>query len=178
MLGQPAGRLSVCSKNFHVEIFPNTINRINVKLLNIVVTLTELYPFVPLLVTVIVFHGHSGVKHFWLKISYFYQVKLKLLYDYWLHQVDYEHTTTFDFRTCSRKIIDILPRFQKKKKSFISFGFFSDTIEARAFKLCMTITLLGVYNVILSLMTLTLSQGHRCVGNINFKSHVLDSCHL
>ena len=38
----------------------------------------------------------------------------------------------------------------------------------------MVITLLGVYIVILGLMTLTLFQGDRCVRNINFKLRVFD----
>ena len=53
---------------------------------------------------------------------------------------------------------------------------FLDTIEARSFKLCMIITLLGVYIVIVGLMTLTLFQGHLRIRNINCKFHVLDSC--
>ena len=60
----------------------------------------------------------------------------------------------------------------------LAFFFSPDTMKARAFKLGMIITLLGVYIVIVALMTLTLFQGHRCVGNINCKLHVLDSCLL
>ena len=46
-------------------------------------------------------------------------------------------------------------------------GFLLDTIEARPFKLCMIITLLGVYIIILGLMTLTLFQDHRFVRDID-----------
>ena len=65
-----------------------------------------------------------------------------------------------------------------EKKSFI-IRFFSD-IKARFFILCLIITLLGVYIVIVGLMTLTLFQGtgHRCVRTINYKFHGLDSCPL
>ena len=42
----------------------------------------------------------------------------------------------------------------------------------------MIITLLGVYIVILGLMTLTLLQGHKYVRNRNRKLRVLDSCSL
>ena len=44
---RPSGRVSVCGKNFKVEIFLDTINMINVKLCMIVV-LIELNPFIPL----------------------------------------------------------------------------------------------------------------------------------
>ena len=52
-------------------------------------------------------------------------------------------------------------------------GFFPDTIKARSFNLCMVITLLGVYIVILGLIILTLFQGHSCTRNINCKLEVL-----
>ena len=54
---------SVCSKNFNVAIFSNTINMIDIKFCKMVIV-TELYPFIPLSVTLIVFQGHSSVKHF------------------------------------------------------------------------------------------------------------------
>ena len=63
------------------------------------------------------------------------------------------------------------------EKNF-NIGFFLDTIKARSFKLCMLISLLGVYIVLLGLITLILFQGHRYVRSINCKSHVLDSCPL
>ena len=51
-------------------------------------------------------------------------------------------------------------------------------VKERSFKLRMIITLLGVYIVILDLITLTLFQGQRCVRNITCKLHVLDCCPL
>ena len=82
----------------------------------------------------------------------------------------------FDFHTCSREIINIFPSLNLKK----NIGFFSYTIVARSFKLCMIIfiTLLEVYIVIQGLMTVTLFQGHRCVRNTKCKFHVLDFCPL
>ena len=61
-----------------------------------------------------------------------------------------------------------------------NFGFFLDNINVRSFKLCMIITLLGAYIVILGLMTLSLILFHceRCVRNINCALHVLDLCLL
>ena len=50
--------------------------------------------------------------------------------------------------------------------------------KARSFELCVIITLLGVYIVILGFMTMSLFQGHRCVKNINCQLRVLDSCPL
>ena len=60
---KPAGQLTICGKNFNFVIFSDTINMINVKLCMMVV-LIELYPFIPLSVTLIVFQGHSNVKQF------------------------------------------------------------------------------------------------------------------
>ena len=60
--GRPAGRMSACGNNFNVAIFSDTINTINVKLCMMVV-LTELYPFIPLSVVLIVFQGHSNVSN-------------------------------------------------------------------------------------------------------------------
>ena len=57
-------------------------------------------------------------------------------------------------------------------------GFFSNTLKVRSSKLCMVITLFGVYVVIVGLMTLTLFQGQRYVRIINCKLCVLDSCPL
>ena len=63
------------------------------------------------------------------------------------------------------------------EKNF-NIGFLSDTFKAKSFKLCRIITLLGIYIVVLGVMTLTFLQGHRCVRNINCKLHILDSCSL
>ena len=64
MIGvRPAGQLSVCDKNFNMVIFLDTVDIIFVKFCMMVV-LTELYPFMPLSVTLIVFQGHSSVKQF------------------------------------------------------------------------------------------------------------------
>ena len=48
-------------KNFYIAIFSDTINLINVKLYMMVV-LIELYPSIPLSVTLIIFQGHSNFK--------------------------------------------------------------------------------------------------------------------
>ena len=62
---------------------------------------------------------------------------VQTLYDCLLRQVDHEDIT----RIRSREIIDIFPLL----KTNINVTFFSDTVKARSFKLCFTITLLGVY---------------------------------
>ena len=56
MIGvRPAAKLYVvCSKNFNIAIFSDSINMINVKLCMMVV-LVELYPLIPLSVSLIVF---------------------------------------------------------------------------------------------------------------------------
>ena len=58
-----ASRLSVCGKNCHVAIFLDTTNTKLVKLC-MVVALVELFPFIPLSVTLIVFRGYCSVKQF------------------------------------------------------------------------------------------------------------------
>ena len=52
---------------------------------------------------------------------------------------------------------------------------FSDIVKARYFKICTTITMLGVYIFIVALMTLTLFQGYRFVRIMNCKLCLLDS---
>ena len=65
MAGQLAGQLIICmwQKNFNITVFSDTINIINVKLGRMVV-LTELFPFIPLSITLIVFQGNNSVKQF------------------------------------------------------------------------------------------------------------------
>ena len=58
-----AGRLSICGKTFNVVLFLDTINMMNVKLCMMLV-LIELYPVIPLSMTLIVFQGHRSVKQF------------------------------------------------------------------------------------------------------------------
>ena len=55
-----AGQVSTCGINFNVVIFLDTINVINVKLC-IMVVLIELYSFIPVSVTSIVFQSRSSV---------------------------------------------------------------------------------------------------------------------
>ena len=62
-LGRPAGRVSVCGKNLNFASFSDTINMINVQLC-VMVVLIELYPFIPLSVTLIIFQGHVVAKSF------------------------------------------------------------------------------------------------------------------
>ena len=76
LAGWPTGRMSMCDKNLKIAIFLDTVNMINVKL-GMVVVLTELYPFIPLSVTLIVYQSYSSVKQFYLKILCSYLIKLK-----------------------------------------------------------------------------------------------------
>ena len=63
LAGHPAGRVSVCGKNFNVAIFLDTIDIINVKLC-MMVAFIEVYPFTPFSVTSIAFQGHIKIKQF------------------------------------------------------------------------------------------------------------------
>ena len=68
MIGvRSANHQSVCGKTFSVVIFSDPTNMMNVKLCMMVV-LIVFYPFISLLVTVIVFQGHNRIKLFLLKI--------------------------------------------------------------------------------------------------------------
>ena len=51
------------ARTFNVVIFSDTINMINVKLCMMVV-LIELYPSIPLSVTLVVFQGYGSVRQF------------------------------------------------------------------------------------------------------------------
>ena len=73
-----AGQLSVCGKNLNIASFSEAINMVNVKL-SMMVVLTELYPFISLSVTLIVFLCHSTFEQFSLKILCSYLVELKFL---------------------------------------------------------------------------------------------------
>ena len=64
----------------------------------------------------------------------------------------------------------------KENHTHFNIDFFSDTVKARSFKLCLIITLLEVYIFIVGLMTLTLFQGRRSIRNINCKFCFQDSC--
>ena len=55
----------------------DTINVINVKLCMMVLQI-ELYFFIPILVTLTTYQGHSSVKQFKLEILCSYQIRLKL----------------------------------------------------------------------------------------------------
>ena len=168
-----AGQLvgTICAKNFNIAIFSDTINMINVRHC-MMVSLIELYPFIPLLVTLIVFQGHSSVKQFlgnifvciWLSWN-FVQI-LILSSRSWI-------ITIFYFCTCSWEMMDMFPHLEKQLQK--NFAFFLDTVKARSSKLFVIMTLLGVYISIVDSMSMTLCQGHRCVRNINCKLSFLDS---
>ena len=102
--------------------------------------LIELYPFIPLSVTLI-FQGHSSVQKFQLTFLWFYLIKFKLY-----GTVKYV-----------KKIMDVPPLSFFLSKYFkggnwwfphwenFRLGLFSDTIKVRSFKLCMIITFLRVF---------------------------------
>ena len=60
LAGLLTGQVSICGENFNVAILLDTVSMMNVKICMMVV-LVELYPFLPLSVTLIVFQGHSSV---------------------------------------------------------------------------------------------------------------------
>ena len=55
------GQVSELDENFDIGIYSDTIYVINVKLC-MMVLLIELYPFIPLSVTLTTFKGHSNVE--------------------------------------------------------------------------------------------------------------------
>ena len=66
--------------------------------------------------------------------------------------------------------------FEKTTEKPFNIAFLLDIVKVRSSKLCMIITLLMVYIVIVGLITFTLFQGHMYARNINFKLFFLDSC--
>ena len=73
-----AGRLFICGKSVNVAIFSDAIKMDDFKICKVVVFI-ELYPFIPLSVTLIVFQGHSSVKQFSLENVCSYPTKLIML---------------------------------------------------------------------------------------------------
>ena len=57
------GKMAGLVKNFNFEIFSDTMNVTNVKA-GLMVLFIELYLFIPLSVTSIIFQGHSNVEQF------------------------------------------------------------------------------------------------------------------
>ena len=76
---RPAGQVSVCGKKFNITIFSDPVNMIPKVKLCVMVELIELFPFIPLSVTLIVCQGHSSVKQFVLKNVCSYLVKLNFV---------------------------------------------------------------------------------------------------
>ena len=95
------------------------------------------------------------------------------LYNCWLYQIYHQYAIIFLFLHMFKGDNWLISLFWEN----FNVGFFSDTVKASSFKLCMIVTLLRVYVVIVGLMTLILFEGHRCVKNINCKLHVLDGCY-
>ena len=100
---RPAGKMSVCGRNFAI-------------------VLIELYPFIPLSVTLIVFQGHSSVKQFKIIILCSYPIKLKqlcmIITTWGLHW-----HCRFAGLTFSR-----LQVYQKYKLQILCFGFLSSIV--------------------------------------------------
>ena len=125
-------------QKLNIAIFSDTINMMNFKLCMVVV-LIDLYPFIPLSVTLIEFQGHSSVS-FSLKIYVMIRLSgnfvwlLITLNRSWLHHnFLFSHMFKGDYRHISW--------FEKN----FDVANFLNTVKARSFKLCMIITLLGFY---------------------------------
>ena len=141
-------------ENFDNGIFSHTINVINVKLCVMVLHI-ELYLFITLSMALTSSQGHSSVKKF----------SLKILCSIWL---GWNYVGALS--TSSRSWIYhyfLLSHIFKGDKWHISWfdkhfivDFFTDTVQVRLFKLLHDYNLLGVYQFIPDMMTLTLFQRH------------------
>ena len=111
--------------------------------------------------------GHSSVRQVWLKIlsSYLKKFILCRIVKY-IKQVMNIPLFLTDAHVYLKEIIEALNFFFFLTKPLF-VGFFTDTVQARFSKLLVIIPLLGVYQFIPGLVTLTLLQGHRCVRIIN-----------
>ena len=127
LTGQP----SICMwQKLNVVIFSDTINVMNIKLC-IMGVLTELYPFIPLSVTLIVSRSHWCPRV--LIESYLcLSNELETLYNCWFRQVDNEYATIFDFRSYFRERINTLPCLNF---FFFNIGLFSDTHWSKSFQI-------------------------------------------
>ena len=77
------------------------------------VLLIDLYLFIPLSVTQIIFQGHSFIKQFLLKSICPYLIKSKLCRIVKCMKYIMNSTTIFDYYVWSREIIDMLPDVMK-----------------------------------------------------------------
>ena len=157
---RPAGQLSVYGKNFNVGIFLDFMNMTSdFPLWWYSLSFTHLYhfqwPWLYFKVTV-VSHSFNWICSVLIRLS-------------WLRQVDHEYNTIFEFRTRSREITDTF-------LDWLNFNIelFSETVNARSFKVCLINTLLGVHITSFDYLDFKV----RCVRNINCKLRVLDSCPL
>ena len=144
-----AGWVSVYGKNSNVAIFLDSMNMIIVTLCTMIVLKVTAVP------------NSSDWKCFvhirlcWNCVRLFIMSSRSWTYHYF-------------FRTCSGEMIDVFPRLKKKKGCL-----FSDSFKTTSFKLCMVITLFGVYIVTVGLMTLALFQGHGCVSRQQCKLQIV-----
>ena len=168
-------QMSELVKHFNIWIFSDTINLINVKLCMMVLHI-ERYLFITLSVTLTVYQGHVSIKQFNWK---FYVLIIRLVWLIW----NFVGLLSTSSRSWIYHYFWLLHTFKRNnwsvsgvdKKKF--HWLFHEHCQARFFKLCIIITLLGVYQFILGLMTLILFQGHKCVRIINCKSF-FNSCLL
>ena len=159
--------MSVCGKNLNLVIFLHTINMISVKFC-VMIMLIELYLFIPFQRPWLYFKVTAVSNSFNWKFYVLIQLSWNLAWllittsILWIYYFWFSHM----FKGENWHISS----FEKNS----NVGFFSDTIEARSFKLCMIITL----HCHSRFMTLTLLQGHGFVRCVDCKLLVLDSCPL
>ena len=102
----------MCGEHFNMAIFSDTMNMRNVKLCMMVV-LIDRYPFIPFCDFDCI--SRSQQRQIVLMKKKFLSDEVEILYDCSSLQVDPEHITVFDFRTCSREVINLSPCLENKK---------------------------------------------------------------
>ena len=94
-------------ENSNTGIFSDIINVTNVSLC-MVALLIELYLSMPFSVT-LTFQGHGSLTEYFMFLSN----EVETFGDCEVHQMDYEYTIIFDFRTYLREIIDMFSNLRK-----------------------------------------------------------------
>ena len=136
------GQMSALVKNFNIQIFSDTINVIKVKVCMMVLHI-ELYLFITLSVTLTYFKVTAMSNNFNLKFYFHIQLSWNSV-GLW--------STSSRLWICHYSLLSHIFKGDNCHVSWFDKNFivgaFTDTVRARFFKLCVIITLFGVYQFI------------------------------
>ena len=96
--------------------------------------------------------------------------------DCWFCQIDHEYTKILISHMLKGHNWHIFALKKKEEKKASNVVIFLGNVISRSLKVCMLITLFGMYIFIVGLMSLTLFQSHSYVRTLNYKWCFWDSC--